>query len=72
MLSTAVGIVREEGPLKLWQGVTPAVYRHIGKYISLKKEPFYLTDHKTKMFSSFAQFILGVGWLPMSSSGSLS
>uniref|UniRef100_A0AAR2KXP4 Mitochondrial uncoupling protein 4 n=1 Tax=Pygocentrus nattereri TaxID=42514 RepID=A0AAR2KXP4_PYGNA len=29
MLSTAVGIVREEGPLKLWQGATPAVYRHI-------------------------------------------
>lgn len=31
MLSTAVGIVREEGPLKLWQGITPAIYRHIGK-----------------------------------------
>ncbi|XP_017324412.1 mitochondrial uncoupling protein 4 isoform X3 [Ictalurus punctatus] len=30
MLSTAVGIVREEGPLKLWQGATPAIYRHIG------------------------------------------
>uniref|UniRef100_A0A673L9U9 Mitochondrial uncoupling protein 4 n=1 Tax=Sinocyclocheilus rhinocerous TaxID=307959 RepID=A0A673L9U9_9TELE len=29
MLSTALGIVREEGPLKLWQGVTPAIYRHI-------------------------------------------
>ncbi|MCJ8735160.1 hypothetical protein PDJAM_G00243700 [Pangasius djambal] len=29
MLSTAVGIVREEGPLKLWQGATPAIYRHI-------------------------------------------
>ncbi|KAG5846559.1 hypothetical protein ANANG_G00116280 [Anguilla anguilla] len=29
MLGTAVGIVREEGPLKLWQGVTPAIYRHI-------------------------------------------
>ncbi|XP_056621271.1 mitochondrial uncoupling protein 4 isoform X1 [Triplophysa dalaica] len=29
MLSTAVGIVREEGPFKLWQGVTPAIYRHI-------------------------------------------
>nr|XP_055042411.1 mitochondrial uncoupling protein 4 [Misgurnus anguillicaudatus] len=29
MLSTAVGIVREEGPFKLWQGATPAIYRHI-------------------------------------------
>lgn len=29
MLRTAVGIVQEEGPLKLWQGVTPAVYRHV-------------------------------------------
>ncbi|KAG1963577.1 mitochondrial uncoupling protein [Pimephales promelas] len=29
MLSTAMGIVREEGPLKLWRGVTPAIYRHI-------------------------------------------
>lgn len=30
MLSTAVGIAREEGLLKLWQGATPAIYRHIG------------------------------------------
>uniref|UniRef100_A0A673MA52 Solute carrier family 25 member 27 n=1 Tax=Sinocyclocheilus rhinocerous TaxID=307959 RepID=A0A673MA52_9TELE len=29
MLSTALGIVREEWPLNLWQGVTPAIYRHI-------------------------------------------
>ncbi|XP_014348588.1 mitochondrial uncoupling protein 4 isoform X2 [Latimeria chalumnae] len=29
MIRTAVGIVREEGILKLWQGVTPAIYRHI-------------------------------------------
>uniref|UniRef100_A0AAY5KPG7 Mitochondrial uncoupling protein 4 n=1 Tax=Esox lucius TaxID=8010 RepID=A0AAY5KPG7_ESOLU len=29
MMGTALGIVREEGPLKLWQGATPAVYRHI-------------------------------------------
>ncbi|XP_062705662.1 mitochondrial uncoupling protein 4 isoform X2 [Aedes albopictus] len=29
MLATATGIIREEGPLKLWQGVTPALYRHI-------------------------------------------
>ncbi|XP_053140048.1 mitochondrial uncoupling protein 4 isoform X2 [Hemicordylus capensis] len=29
MLRTAVGIIQEEGMLKLWQGATPAVYRHI-------------------------------------------
>lgn len=29
MLATATGIVREEGALKLWQGVTPALYRHV-------------------------------------------
>uniref|UniRef100_A0A1B0FYA3 Uncharacterized protein n=1 Tax=Phlebotomus papatasi TaxID=29031 RepID=A0A1B0FYA3_PHLPP len=29
MLATALGIVREEGALKLWQGVTPALYRHV-------------------------------------------
>ncbi|XP_053880292.1 mitochondrial uncoupling protein 4 isoform X3 [Malaclemys terrapin pileata] len=29
MLRTAAGIVQEEGLLKLWQGATPAVYRHI-------------------------------------------
>ncbi|XP_073830043.1 uncoupling protein 4A [Musca autumnalis] len=29
MMATAAGIVKEEGPLKLWQGVTPALYRHI-------------------------------------------
>lgn len=34
MLSTAVDIVREEGPLKLWQGATPAIYRHIGNLIA--------------------------------------
>uniref|UniRef100_T1IN06 Mitochondrial uncoupling protein 4 n=1 Tax=Strigamia maritima TaxID=126957 RepID=T1IN06_STRMM len=28
-ISTAVGIVKEEGVLKLWQGVTPAIYRHV-------------------------------------------
>lgn len=28
MIATATGIVREEGALKLWQGVTPAIYRH--------------------------------------------
>ncbi|XP_054035897.1 mitochondrial uncoupling protein 4 isoform X2 [Dryobates pubescens] len=29
MLCTAAGIVQEEGLQKLWQGATPAVYRHI-------------------------------------------
>ncbi|XP_052665843.1 mitochondrial uncoupling protein 4 isoform X2 [Harpia harpyja] len=29
MLRTAAGIVQEEGVRKLWQGATPAVYRHI-------------------------------------------
>ncbi|NXK11874.1 UCP4 protein, partial [Herpetotheres cachinnans] len=29
MLRTAAGIVQEEGLQKLWQGATPAVYRHI-------------------------------------------
>ncbi|XP_075057423.1 mitochondrial uncoupling protein 4 [Mixophyes fleayi] len=29
MVRTAVGIMQEEGLLKLWQGATPAVYRHI-------------------------------------------
>ncbi|XP_017091467.1 mitochondrial uncoupling protein 4 isoform X1 [Drosophila bipectinata] len=29
MMATAFGIAREEGALKLWQGVTPALYRHV-------------------------------------------
>lgn len=29
MMSTASGIVREEGVSKLWRGVTPALYRHV-------------------------------------------
>ncbi|XP_037933893.1 mitochondrial uncoupling protein 4-like isoform X2 [Teleopsis dalmanni] len=29
MLATAFGIIKEEGPLKLWQGITPALYRHV-------------------------------------------
>ncbi|KAJ9573442.1 hypothetical protein L9F63_009170, partial [Diploptera punctata] len=29
MLQTAAGIAKEEGLLKLWQGVTPAIYRHV-------------------------------------------
>ncbi|KDR08957.1 mitochondrial uncoupling protein 4 isoform X1 [Zootermopsis nevadensis] len=29
MLQTALGIAKEEGLLKLWQGITPAIYRHV-------------------------------------------
>ncbi|CRL00728.1 CLUMA_CG013984, isoform B [Clunio marinus] len=29
MLQTAFGIIREEGATKLWQGITPALYRHV-------------------------------------------
>lgn len=29
MIATGTGIAREEGVLKLWQGVTPALYRHL-------------------------------------------
>ncbi|XP_043538811.1 mitochondrial uncoupling protein 4 isoform X1 [Chiloscyllium plagiosum] len=29
MIQTAAGIVKEEGLFKLWNGVTPAIYRHI-------------------------------------------
>lgn len=42
MLRTAIGIVQEEGPLKLWQGVTPAIYRHVGKVIHLSKVIYWL------------------------------
>lgn len=29
MVRTMVGIVREEGAMKLFQGVSPALYRHV-------------------------------------------
>lgn len=41
MLRTAIGIVQEEGPLKLWQGVTPAIYRHVGELIYLSTDVTY-------------------------------
>lgn len=45
MVATALGIFREEGATRLWQGVTPALYRHfiysgvrIVAYDSMRKE----------------------------------
>lgn len=35
MLRTAAGIAHEEGLWMLWQGATPAVYRHIGEHLFL-------------------------------------
>lgn len=29
MFSTGIGIVREEGLLRLWQGIPPALARHV-------------------------------------------
>ena len=29
MLTTGFGIIREEGFFRLWQGMSPAIYRHI-------------------------------------------
>ncbi|CAG0882194.1 unnamed protein product [Darwinula stevensoni] len=28
-LTTSLGVIRDEGPLKLWRGLTPAIYRHV-------------------------------------------
>ena len=28
-LATSFGVIRDEGPLKLWRGLTPAIYRHV-------------------------------------------
>ncbi|KAB1261309.1 Mitochondrial uncoupling protein 4 [Camelus dromedarius] len=38
MVRTALGIIQEEGFLKLWQGVTPAIYRHIGIYLDSSRK----------------------------------
>ncbi|XP_020953774.1 mitochondrial uncoupling protein 4 isoform X3 [Sus scrofa] len=47
MVRTALGIVQEEGFLKLWQGVTPAIYRHIGIYLesSCSQLPVCVVSH---------------------------
>lgn len=29
MVRTALGVVRQEGPLHLWSGLSPALYRHV-------------------------------------------
>lgn len=42
MLRTAAGIVQEEGFRKLWQGATPAVYRHIGDYLLMTGQVWVL------------------------------
>lgn len=50
MMRTALGIVQEEGFLKLWQGVTPAIYRHVG--ISPSSNCFcYLVCHDSFSWS---------------------
>lgn len=47
MLKTALGIVNEEGFYRLWQGITPAIYRHaiytgvrFGAYEQLREHVF--------------------------------
>lgn len=42
MLRTAAGIAQEEGVRKLWQGATPAVYRHIGDYLLVMGQAWVL------------------------------
>lgn len=52
MVRTAAGIIKEEGVLKLWQGATPAVYRHIGLiYAALFISVYY--NKRTLPMSSF-------------------
>lgn len=45
MIATAAGIVREEGAMKLWQGVTPALYRHLVYRYDLRKIQKNLTKN---------------------------
>lgn len=63
MVATAVGIAREEGLLKLWQGITPALYRHvvysgvrIVTYDMMRKK--FLSDNGT--FSIWKSALCGV------------
>ncbi|XP_017869643.1 PREDICTED: mitochondrial uncoupling protein 4 [Drosophila arizonae] len=64
MVATAFGIVREEGALKLWQGVTPALYRHvvysgvrICSYDLMRKE---LTENGTQALPVWKSALCGV------------
>uniref|UniRef100_A0A7M5ECL1 Mitochondrial uncoupling protein n=2 Tax=Anopheles funestus TaxID=62324 RepID=A0A7M5ECL1_ANOFN len=64
MFATATGIIREEGALKLWQGITPALYRHlvysgvrIVTYDALRKKLRNGKDH----FSLWQSALSGVG-----------
>uniref|UniRef100_A0ABK8FSY3 Mitochondrial uncoupling protein 4 n=2 Tax=gambiae species complex TaxID=44542 RepID=A0ABK8FSY3_ANOGA len=64
MFATATGIIREEGALKLWQGITPALYRHlvysgvrIVTYDALRKK---LRNGK-ETFSLWQSALSGVG-----------
>ncbi|XP_077980372.1 mitochondrial uncoupling protein 4-like [Glandiceps talaboti] len=45
MIRTAIGVVEEEGVFKLWQGITPAIYRHV-VYTGVRMGSYeYLRDH---------------------------
>ncbi|XP_050083039.1 mitochondrial uncoupling protein 4-like isoform X1 [Anopheles aquasalis] len=64
MLATANGIIREEGALKLWQGITPALYRHlvysgvrIVTYDAIRKKLRNGKDH----FALWQSALAGVG-----------
>lgn len=64
MLATATGIIREEGALQLWRGITPALYRHlvysgvrIVTYDGLRKK---LRNGK-ETFSLWQSALAGVG-----------
>jgi len=67
MIQTAVGIVRNEGALKLWQGVSPAVVRHyiytgvrVGVYEQLRDKIFQKqTDGTFPFWKAIVSGMLG-------------
>lgn len=67
MLRTAAGIAHEEGLMKLWQGATPAVYRHIGEYLFVMvrlQSHFDRRDSRPKVsLPSLSQSCMAVFWL---------